>query len=264
MATIDLKFINQPVLHLSIDDTEIGKQYVNLVKENYKNQKPVFRDRIKYTVDYMYTLAKEASEKLGWDWQADSYTIANTALLHKDLEELLGSTGFDNVPAEYDNLLHELHYCLHIIQDNKEHTARDGWLQIEWYNDEGFALDENFTFSKQLKFGDVKLQNPWVGHGPLQIYSEQDFTKISQTCKFHNFVKSGINVVISDFPEFNDMDRLLEEFQAHDPEFVKLHGIDKIIHYTGYPIIGRVLNLDDLKIITLLPSLEFEGLSFNE
>ncbi len=264
MPQINLKFVNQPVLYLSIDDTEIGKRYVNLVKENYKNQKPVFRDRIKYTVDYMHTLAKEASEKLGWNWQADSYTIANTALLHKNLEELLGSTGFDNVPAEYDNLLHELHYCLHIIQHNKDHAGRRGWLQIEWYNDDGFVLDENFRFSKGLTVGDIKLQNPWVGHGPLQIYLEQDFTKINQTCKFHNFVKPGINVVIDHFEHFNDMDQLLKEFQTHDPGFVKLHGIDKIIHYTGYPVIGKILNLDDLKIVALSPSLEFEELSFDE
>lgn len=264
MPIVDLKFINQPVLHLSIDDTETGKKYFNLVKENYKLQKPIFRDRIKYTVEYMHELAKEASEKLGWNWSSDTYTINNTALLHKDIEELLGTVGFDNVPAEYDNLLHELHYCLHIIQDNKEHERRDGWLQIEWYNDAGFDLDENFKFSSELKFGDIKLQNPWVGHGPLQIYLEKDFTKISQTCKFHNFVKPGINVVVGDFPTFTDIDSLIDEFQTHAPEFVNQHGVDQILHYTGYPIIGKVLNPDDLKIIVGAEILEFKSLEFHD
>lgn len=261
---INLKFIDQPVLHLSILDNEIGNRYFNLVKDNYQNQKPIFRDRLKYTVEYMHLLAKEASDKLGWRWESDTYTIANTVLLHKNIEELLGSIGFANVPAEYDNLLHELHYCLHIIQDNKEHTSRNGWLQIEWYNDDGFELDKDFYFSKELKFGDIKLQNPWVGHGPLQIYLEQDFTKISQTCKFHNFVKPGINVVISNFPQFEESDQLIEQFRKHASEFVNLHGVDKIINYTGYPIIGKILNLNDLKTVVDAPVLVFEKLEFNE
>ena len=264
MSMIDLKFFDQPILHLSIIDNEIGNRYFNLVKENYSIQKPIFRDQLKYTVEYMHSLTKDAYEKLGFNWQADNYTIANTVLLHKNLEKLLGSVGFDNVSAEYDNLLHELHYCLHIIQDNKEHTIRDGWLQIEWFNDEGFLLDKNFKFSKELKFGDIKLQNAWVGHGPLQIYLEQDFTDISQTCKFHNFVKPGINIVINDFPNFVDMDKLIIEFKKYNPEFVKLHGIDKIIHYTGYPIIGKIVNLDALTTVIGTNDLKFEKLEFYE
>lgn len=264
MSIIDLKFVNQPVLHLSIDNNEIGYRYFNLVRENYKHQRPIFRDRIKYTVEYMHELAKEAYNKLGWNWSADTYTVANTALLHKNLEELLGTIGFDSVPAEYDELLHELHYCLHIIQDNRKHENRDGWLQVEWYNDNGFILDENFKFSTELKFGDVKLQNPWVGHGPLQIFYENDFTKISQTCKFHDFVKPGINVVVSDFPSFSEIDELINKFKIYALDFVNHHGVDKIVRYTGYPIIGKVLNLDDLKIIVDAPILEFESLEFHE
>lgn len=264
MPIINLKFKDKPILELSIDDTEVGKRYYNLVKENYKKQKPIFRDKVKYTVEYMHILAKEARTKLNWNWSADNYSIANTALLHKDIEELLGTVGFENVPEEYDDLLHELHYCLHSIQDNKTHSQRDGWLQIEWFNDKGFALDENYKFVKDLKFGDIKLQNPWVGHGPLQIYLEKDFSKISQTCKFHDFVKPGINVVISDFSKFDEEDKLIAEFQQHDPEFVSFHGIDKILRYTGYPTVGKINNLSDLKSVAESAILEFESLEFYE
>jgi hypothetical protein len=264
MPKIDLKFVNQPTLQLLINDDDVGYRYFNLVKENYSIQPPIFRDHLKYTVEYMHSLAKEAQEKLGWNWDADVYTITNTALLHKNIEELVGVGGFDNVPAEYDNLLHELHYCLHLIQDNKEHKTRSGWLQIEWYNDAGFPLDDNYKFSRELKFGDIKLQNPWVGHGPLQIYLEQDFTKISQTCKFHNFVKPGINLVIGDFVEFTAVEDLLDEFKKFDREFVDLHGIEKIKHYIGYPVVGRVLNLDEFVTVISAPLLEFENLKFYE
>ena len=264
MPQIDLKFNDQPTLQLLINDDDIGHRYFNLVQENYKFQKPIFRDRIKYTIEYMHILAKEAHKKLGWDWEAEVYTITNTALLHKNIEELLGVVGFDNVPAEYDDLLHELHYCLHIVQDNKEHKTRSGWLQIEWYNDNGFSLDENYKFTTQLTFGDIKLQNPWVGHGPLQIYLEQDFTKINQTCKFHNFVKPGINLVINDFPEFTAVEDLLDKFKKADSDFVNMHGIEKIKNYIGYPVVGRVLNLNDLATVVSAPLLEFENLKFYE
>ena len=89
MPQIDLKFNDQPTLQLLINDDDIGHRYFNLVQENYKFQKPIFRDRIKYTIEYMHILAKEAHKKLGWDWEAEVYTITNTALLHKNIEELL-------------------------------------------------------------------------------------------------------------------------------------------------------------------------------
>jgi hypothetical protein len=264
MPVIDLKFTDQPVLHLSIDNTELGQKYFNLIQDNYKTQSPIFRDQLKYTVEYMHTLAIEANEKLGWNWQADTYTIANTALLHKNIEELLGTVGFRNVPAEYDNLLHELHNCLHQIQDNKKHKTRSGWLQIEWYNDEGFPLDSDFKFTSQLNEGDLKLQNPWVGHGPLQIFSEKDFNKISQTCKFHNFVKPGINLLLDNFTPFTEFDKLIKIFKDADPDFVNKHGEEKIRKYTGYLVVGKVLNINDLRIIKYADKLNFEYLKFYE
>lgn len=263
MPYIDVKFKNYNKLVLNISDTPLGKKYFKLVKQNYNSSFPVFRDRTKYNIDYMLKLAKEAKNKLGWNWEFESYNIEITALLHKNIEELVG-TNFDSVPAELDNLIHELHYCLHIIQDGRTTVpCRDGWIQIEWYNDNGFTLEETNIFSNKLKFGDIRLQNPFVGHGPLQIYLEKDFTKISQTCKFHNFVKPGVIISISDFNEV-DPKLIIDAFVKHAPEFVKLHSKEKILSYIGHPIIGHVENLNDLHIIANAPYLELESMEFNE
>ena len=164
------------------------------------------------------------------------------------------------MPAEHDNLLHELHYGLHILEHGTR--KRVGWLQIEWYNDEGFELDYSFEFSSSANFGDLKFQNPFVGHGPLQMYDEQDFINISQTCKFHTFVKPGINIATGDFPEITAYDDIIKLFKEHDPAFVELHGEEKIRHYTGYPKIGRVINVDDLSLCLQEPILVFESMSF--
>jgi hypothetical protein len=261
MSKVLIKFVDQPVLVLSIIDDIIGQKYFKLIQENYQAEKPIFRDRTKYTIEYMHELAKKASEVLEWEWYADNYNIVNTIIMHKDIEKLVGN-GFDKVPAEYDHLIHELHYCLHAIQDGRISGKRDAWLQIEWYNDSGFELDKNYSFKRGLKFGEIKLQNPWVGHGPLQIFLEKDFTNISQTCKFHNFVKPGINIVIEKIKEFNDIDKLIEEFYKHDPTFVEKHTVDVIKKYIGYPVVGQVLNLNDLYTVIQSPTLDLEWIDF--
>lgn len=262
MPIITVKFKDFNPLSLAIDDTELGHCYTELVKSEYEKSFPVFRDPPKYTVDYMLQLARTAKESLGWEWSFDHYDIGITALLHKDIERLVGVTGFSNVPEELDNLIHELHYCLHMIQWNKP-VSRNGWLQIEWYNDSGFPLDGVEIFQPELKFGDVKLQNPFVGHGPLQMYMEQDFSNIPQTCKFHNFVKPGINISTNNFRAV-DPQIILSLFKKHSPEFVAKHGEQKILDYTGYPVIGKVTNTDDLKLVTTAPVLELEYLKFDE
>jgi len=263
MPTIYVKFKNYNKLKLVLDNTKLGQQYCSLVKHNYNESFPIFRDRPRYTVEYMLELAREAKEKLGWEWNFDHYDISITALLHKDIERLVGSEGFSAIPAELDNLIHELHYCLHIIQDNNPHKGRDAWLQIEWYNDNGFALEETNIFKQNLEFGDIKLQNPFVGHGPLQVYLEQDFTNIPQTCKFHDFVKPGINISIGDMPAVNPM-LVLDAFKKHCNEFVEQHTEEKILQYTGYPVVGKVENLNDLLAVESAPVLELEYIEFDD
>ena len=154
MQQIIVKFKDHIPLFLNIHDTELGHQYVELVKTEYEKSFPVFRDSPKYTVDYMLRLAREAKDKLGWEWNFDEYNIGITAMLHKDIERLVGREGFAAVPEEVDHLIHELHYCLHMIQWNRP-VVRSGWMQVEWYNDSGFPLDGTEIFKPELKFGEL-------------------------------------------------------------------------------------------------------------
>jgi hypothetical protein len=125
-------------------------------------------------------------------------------------------------------------------------------------------LPDDFNFKSKLEFGDVKLQNPYVGHNPLFVYQQNDYTSISQTCKFHDLVRPGINLVIKKYEIENfSMDECLQWFSTHGPEFVNRHGIEKIKHYVGLPVIGRVLNLDILEQIANAPKLTFEYIKVN-
>lgn len=262
MPKIYVKFYDQPTLVLNIIDNKIGQDYTKLVKKNYENSVPVYRDRPKYTEQYMQNLARQAQQHFGWDWTADHYDLSNAPLLHKDLERLLGTTGFTQVPEQYDHLLHELHHCLHIVQHPKNIGKRLGFLQIEWFNDDGFDLDTNFVFQTKMTFGDLQLQNPFVGHGPAQIYLENDYNNIPQTCKFHNFVKPGIVINVSQVYSV-DVDLVIEQFQRHAPEFVSHHDVEKIRRYTGFPMIGRVDNLTDLKTVVNCPEeIQLEKIEF--
>lgn len=258
---INVNFKGYKSLQILIDDTDIGRQYQKLVQENYETKFPIYRCNLNYTKEYLLDLVQEAKSKLGWDWQSDNYSIDITTKLHKDIEQIVGS-GFHAIPEELDNLIHELHYCLHLVQGNRS-PGFGGWLQIEWYNDSGFELTKLEIFKQQLNIGDVKLQNPFVGHSPIQIYIENDFTNIKQTCKFHDFVKPGINIVIENFPEV-DKNQVLKKFEEADPDFVKFHTKEKILNFTGYPVIGSILNKDYLMyIINNNQILELESLEFN-
>ena len=262
MNNITVTFVGYPSLYLEIDDTPVGCQYVDLVKMACDSGRPIYRDTLKYNEDYMKDLAEQAKQVFNWHWDSvDDYTTGIAPVLHKNLEILL-ENGFDSIPEQYDNLVHELHYCLHLVQHKKLSTHRNSWLQIEWYNDMGFDLPYDFKFADTLNFGDVKLQNPFVGHGPLQIYQEQDGINISQTCKFHNFVKPGINIAEQNYPQFTEHQQLIDFFVEHDIDFVKEHGVDKILHYTGYPVVGRVINLDDLQQVVASPALKLESIKF--
>jgi hypothetical protein len=261
MMQILVKFNNQPVLICEIKQCLVGRQFFQLCKQNYTDATPVFRDPMRYTDEYMRSLCQRARDELGWRWGDHDLASGIGAWLHKDLETLLVQ-GFANIPEQFDELVHELHYGLHLRQHGTK-LARTSWLQIEWYNDDGFALDEDFVFDPVLKFGEIRLQNPYVGHGPLQMYQESDYINIAQTCKFHDFVKPGFNIAMIDYSGVPDLDWLIEQFRNSDPDFVARHGEHKIRHYTGYPIIGKVLNLDDLdRVKKSTHLLELEKLEF--
>ena len=256
-----VKFKNFDELICNINNTSVGRRYYNLAKENYQQQFPVYRDRLRFTRQYLSELAEQVNQHFGWSWDTNNLDLSNTAIMHKDIEQLVGDN-FEHVPEHLDDVVHDLHLGLHLLQDNIQ-PSRLGWLQVEWYNDSGFTSTD-IEFSRSMNKGDLKLQNPFVGHGPLQIYLEKDYTNISQTCKFHTFVKPGINIATLDYAEFTNTDDLLQKFQQHDPAFVEQHGTDKILEYIGYPIIGRVENIDlleqliDHKELLELDSIEFD------
>lgn len=245
---ITVSFDNLINLHLSIEQSLLGKQYTKLIQENYLESFPVYRDRIKFDSEYLIDLAKQARDAFGWEWELPEYDLSVTPALHQDLTRLLGHTGFENVPTEYDDLLHNLHYCLHIVQNPNNVHTRIGKLQIEWFNDSGFPMPPDFEFQTKLNFGDCLLQNPYVGHGPVQIYLENDWLSLDQVCKFHTFVKPGI-VIYTGQDYSISKGVILEKFRVHNPSFVLRHSESKILRYTGFPTIGRVTNRDDLQVL---------------
>jgi hypothetical protein len=116
-----------------------------------------------------------------------------------------------------------------------------------------------------LEFGDIKVQNPYVGHIPLLAYQQNDYSNILQTCRFHDFVKPGIYIETREDHGYHDfsISAYINWWKSHAPEFLASHGLEKLLHYTGQPVIGRVVNLDDLRTVVNSDSiLELEKVSF--
>lgn len=248
-----VKYKNFPALEIELDDNSLKHNYKKLLKKNSR-QPPISRDPCKYTLEYFSILAQQAKDVLKWDWIQDHYSLIQLVNLHKDIEEYLAN-GFQTIPKEHDELLHELHYALHAIAAK---NSRGKWIQVEWFNDDGFAMPDDLNFSTQLKFGDVKLQNPYVGHDPIFVYRQRDLSNIAQTCKFHDLVRPGINIMIK-IDQFNSTNRYRDWYAANAPDWVEQHGWDKIMRYTGWPCVGRVKNLDVLKQLAISPLFEIES-----
>jgi hypothetical protein len=242
----------------------LAVKYFDLLKNQYEqDSSPMFRDPQRYTLEYFQNLANQAQQVLGWNWQRDHYDLATTTLLHKDIEKYLAA-GFENIPQEHDHLLHELHFCLHAIESG---SRRDHWLQIEWFNNTGFSITEDEYPGKLfLEFGDIRLQNPYVGHHPLYVYKQQDSTNINQTCRFHDFIKPGINIVIQQDtytnPKMFDWNRYIKWFEDCASEFIDEHGINRLCKFTGHPVVGSVINLDDLHTLIKQPIISFEHIAY--
>ena len=168
---------------------------------------------------------------------------------------------YENIPKEHDDLLHELHFALHAIEAGSQ---RSTWLQVEWYNDLGFPISaDEYPGKTTLDFGDIRLQNPYVGHHPQFIYQQRDSANISQTCRFHDLCKPGINLVIEqgehipiDWPDY------LSFFRRYANEFLVQHSEEKLCKFTGHPVVGRIVNLKDFRTVLAEPYLEFDSLVF--
>lgn len=251
---IIVRYKNHPPIEIKLVDHPLAKSYKELVQRNLA-QPAMSRDPAKYTIEHFKTLCVRARDELGWDWVKDQYDLPVTTQLHKDIEIFLAQ-GFASIPEQYDELLHELHYALHAIQGN---NSRGDWLQVEWFNDDGIPMADDFEFTTTLKRGDVKLQNPFTGHDPSFVFRQRDSSAIAQTCKFHDWIRPGLNIMIRD-QNFDVPERYLDFFAANAPDWYAQQGREKILRYTGWPRIGHVLNLHAVESVANSEQFEFESI----
>jgi hypothetical protein len=114
----EIKFHNVPSLKCQLDNTELSKQYLKLLKASYtQDPTPIFRDPQQYTMEYFKVLVEQADKVLGWNWKHEYYNTSITTLLHKDIEVYLAN-GYENIPEEHDHLLNELHFCFWKVGSN--------------------------------------------------------------------------------------------------------------------------------------------------
>ena len=259
MSDITVIFKGQPPLHIELYNTNAAKQWRQLFIQNYEKKFPIFRDMQKYTWSYLRSLIQQANEACGWNFTSNVDNLDGTLELHKCIEVTLAN-GFHNVPDTWHHILNELHFALHKIQQGNmgKHDHRGYFLQLEWFNDDVVPLPEDFVFSDNFKFGSIRLQNAYVGHGPLMIYQQKDDSEVFQTCRFHDQIKPGLHIMISRPPPWNpavgyNLDDYTEWWHTHASDFVKHHGWDTIMRYTGYPLIGEVVNIDDLEKVYACP-----------
>jgi hypothetical protein len=261
MSDITVIFQNQPPIHIKLYDTAAAAHWRKLFVQNYQQKFPLFRDMQKYTWKYLEHLVDQANKTCGWNFTTQIQNLQDTVDLHKHIEVTLAN-GYQNIPSDWDHLLDELHFALHTVQQTKlsNISRRGNFLQIEWFNDDYVPLPEDFVFTSNLQFGDLRLQNAYVGHIPLQIFEQNDFANVFQTCRFHDRIKPGLNITIfSGNRVLPNIETYTQWWNTHAPEFVKYHGWNKIMYYTGHPIIGQVVNTDDLaKVATCAEVLELQ------
>jgi hypothetical protein len=264
---IAIKFQGIDELLIKLLDIPLSQDFIKLCHINYLKEQPVFRDFANYNFDYMQKLVHQCREVLGWNWiksEEDYYDNSITTIMHKDLETFLAN-GYNTIPEGYDQLLHDLHVCLHSMEGHNNRTT----IQIEWFNDSGFSLDNyDFNFIHDNTLGAILLQNPYVGHPPSWIYRSNDHTAVWQTCRFHDFVRPGIvinmtgnlNQTIMPFNQVNDY---LKWWKDTAPDFVEYHGEQKLLDNSGKPIIGYVVNNNLLLKLNQQSTIKFEYLRFN-
>jgi len=261
MSNITVVFQNQPPIHIKLYNTTAATRWLELFVQHYQQKFPLFRDMQKYDWQYLEYLVDQANKTCGWNFTTKIQSIQDTVDLHKHIEVTLAN-GYQHIPSDWDHLLDELHFALHAVHAKillPWQPARGNFLQIEWFDDDYISLPEDFTFQKNCQFGDIRLQNAYVGHPPLKIFNENDHANVFQTCRFHDRIKSGLNIVISTPAPPTNIETYAKWWNTHAPEFVKSHGWDKIMYYTGHPIIGQVVNLDDLaQVVSCVEVLELQ------
>jgi hypothetical protein len=155
--------------------------------------------------------------------------------------------------------LHEAHYCIHNIQYTNNKNPRGAFLQFEWFNDDYVDLPLDKEFSHQVDVGDIVLQNPYVGHPPIQCFCDDDYKNISRTCAYHDRILPGLKIVTKNGIGFS-IEKYKKWWNDNCKEFVAKEGMDQILKYTGFPVIGKVNNIEHLKTIINEKSLALEGI----
>lgn len=255
MYDITVFFENCKPLYIKLHDNEVAQNWKKLFQKNLTQSLPLTKNHQQYSLTYLQTLIHQANQKLAWNFNCNISCVQDTVKLHKHIETVCAE-GFVSIPAEYDNLIHEIHAGIHALEASGDLTKdtvppHDSVLTLEWYNDDGFDLDTNFGHKLTLEIGDIKLQNPYVGHSPLQVYRTNDFSNINQTCRFHDLVRPGLTIVtqVHNRNDFS-LSHYMQWWNTHARDFVAKHGIETILHYTGHPIIGRVINYQDIPEIS--------------
>ena len=247
MPQIKIDFDKFSTLELNIENTETGLLYCDLVKQNLAKEQWQWRDPLKYDEQYFDTLCQQVKEELGWDWIQKGYSMEQTVKMHKFIENMLEKTeSFKNIPGKQQNLIHEAHFCIHIIQHgNREY--RSPAIQIEWFNDSSVPLPLDKHFSTSIEVGDVVLQNPYVGHPPINCYQHNDYESIDRTCQFHDIIKPGIKIQTMSWAGY-DQEDYISWWKTKCPDYYNINK-DKLLHYTGWPVVGKVIDIDLLQSI---------------
>ena len=246
---IKINIDNHQPLVVSLEDSDTAKVYTKLLSRNLARDEFVFRDPVKYTPEYFHSLCMRVKKELGWSWIRDEYSIEQTTDMHKNIESYLDKTeSFKDVPGDQQDLIHEAHFCIHQMQYGTQ--GRTPALQIEWFNDDKENLPDDSNFVIYPDFGDLILQNPYVGHPPLQCWQQNDYKNIERTCQFHDIIKPGIKIMTNTGRQ-KELD--LYKYQAwwRDKcgDYVTKVGWEKILRYTGFPKIGSVIDKDNLRSI---------------
>ncbi len=262
MTQINVNFQNQSPVIIDLQKGDTEDIYIQLLKDNLEKQPPMWRDPLQYDLDYFKQLCQQIKKQLGWAWDLDKWDLESTVQYHKDIEHYLEKDeSFKNIPGEQQQLLHEAHFCIHQIQYSDDRLPRGAFLQLEWFNDSYKELPDSKEFKVDLDYGDVILQNPYVGHPPIQCWQNRDNSNIDRTCAFHDRILPGLKIVLTQKPSALDYERYKKWWSEECTDFVNKVGMDKIIKYTGFPVIGEIRDKQHLGDIIKIKGLKFEGIT---
>jgi hypothetical protein len=261
MPTILVHFQDRHPIEVELEHSETARLYLTVLRRNLSKQEPIWRDLLKYDIDYFKELCLQVRDKLSWNSDMENFKLSDTVIFHKDIEKILEKKdSFDKIPGEHQELLHEAHHCLHNMEVLSQESPRGDFLQFEWFNGDAEPIPADKTFKHWPEVGDIVLQNPYVGHPPMQCFSSNDYKEIDRTCAFQDRIKPALKIDLHEGQPAFDLEFYKKWWQEKCPGFVEKQGMDNIIRYTGWPVIGKVTNIEYLKDLIKIKKLKFERL----